>query len=69
MAKALTRSVRIVRNKACKWSRSTPEDKGSDCWETGCGNSFILNDGTPHENNIKFCCYCGGALPPHKTRS
>lgn len=35
---------------------------GSDYWETDCRNSFILNDGTPADNGMKFCCYCGRQL-------
>lgn len=57
------RPERIVRNKACRWSRATAGDIASDWWTTSCGNSFVLNDGTPSENNMRFCCYCGGALP------
>lgn len=38
----------------CGW---THDDDGT--WETGCGNSFILLDDTPMENDMKFCCYCG----------
>jgi hypothetical protein len=44
---------------ACNWSQ---EDDESDCWVTSCGNAFSLNDGTPSENSIKHCCYCGRHL-------
>jgi hypothetical protein len=37
----------------CHWT----EDEGM--WATSCGNAFMLNDGTPTDNNMKFCCYCG----------
>lgn len=30
--------------------------------ETTCGHAFELNDGTPTENGMKFCCYCGQVL-------
>jgi hypothetical protein len=32
------------------------------CWETTCGNAFEINDGTPAENNMTHCCYCGGKV-------
>jgi len=40
----------------CLWK------KGWDCWETTCGNAFEINDGTPSENDMKHCCYCGGKV-------
>jgi hypothetical protein len=40
----------------CIWSQ---EDEDSDCYSTSCGNAFVLNDGTPKENSIKFCFNCG----------
>ena len=32
------------------------------CWETTCGNAFEINDGTPSENHMTYCCYCGGKV-------
>jgi hypothetical protein len=43
--------------KTCTWT----EDSDGN-WETDCGETFILNDGTPKENHMKFCCYCGKPL-------
>lgn len=37
-------------------------DEESDTWETGCGNAFVLNEGPPAENKMKFCCFCGKKL-------
>lgn len=31
-------------------------------WEASCGHDFFLNDGTPAENNMRFCCFCGRHL-------
>ena len=42
----------------CYWK--TYEDYG--LWHTDCGKEFHLLDGTPEENNMKFCCFCGGEL-------
>lgn len=41
---------------ACLWNN----DDG--CWETTCGNAFEINDGTPAENDMTYCCYCGGKI-------
>ena len=41
----------------CAW-----ECGGEGNWETGCGGTFILNEGTPADNRMKFCCYCGKPL-------
>lgn len=40
----------------CTWT----ED--GDMWETTCGNAFSINDGTPKDNDMKFCCFCGKTL-------
>lgn len=39
----------------------------ADYYETSCGGAFIVNEGTPAENGMKFCAYCGNrlkSLPP-----
>ena len=43
----------------CKWSQA---DEDSNAWQTECGNMFLLNDGTPEQNDMKHCCYCGGKM-------
>ena len=48
-----------VAPKECPWVQ---EDDSSDTWDTGCGNRFVLNEGTPVDNGMRFCCYCGKAL-------
>lgn len=40
----------------CVWSQ---DDWDSDVWGTGCGNYFSIIEGTPTENDFRFCCYCG----------
>ena len=40
----------------CAWR----EDEG--VWETDCGETFVLNDGTPYENGMRFCCFCGKGI-------
>ena len=38
----------------CEWELNEEGD-----YETDCGHSFTLNDGTLVENSMKFCCFCG----------
>ena len=40
----------------CTWSQ---DDHDGDCYSTGCGSNFILNEDTPDANGFSFCCYCG----------
>ncbi len=47
---------RDARTAECVWSQ---DDEDSYCWGTSCGHAFALNDGTPEDNHIRFCCYCG----------
>lgn len=46
----------------CNWNQ---EDDDWGSYETDCGQSFNLTDGTPDDNNLKFCCFCGKALVGH----
>ena len=41
--------------KSCTWERSGLEN----AWETDCSNMYNIFDGSPLENNMKFCCFCG----------
>jgi hypothetical protein len=41
----------------CTWH----EDSDGN-WDTGCGQKWILNDGTPIENKMMFCPCCGKRL-------
>lgn len=50
LRKALTEAT--AGNESCVW-------QGDDNWNTGCGNHFIIIDGGPTDNNMKYCCYCG----------
>ena len=41
----------------CVWAEA--EDGN---WDTGCGYMFVLTEGTPYDNEMGFCCYCGGTI-------
>lgn len=43
----------------CLWTRA---DDDTDLWETSCGEEFCIIEGTPKENKMRFCCYCGKPL-------
>lgn len=53
LRKALTEAT--ANNDVCVW-------QGDDNWNTGCGHHFIIIDGGPTDNSMKFCCYCGKAI-------
>ena len=41
----------------CRWH----EDRDGN-YATACGGLFCLDEGTPAENHMRFCCYCGRPL-------
>jgi len=42
---------------ACEWHG---DEEGS--WSTSCDNILCIIEGTPKENEMEFCCYCGKKL-------
>jgi hypothetical protein len=51
----------VPRDSDCTWQYNSDEF-GEDTWATSCGETFLINDGVPSDNKMKFCCYCGGSL-------
>jgi hypothetical protein len=43
----------------CEWKE---DDLDCGCWNTACGEAFVLNGDLPSDNKMKFCCYCGKPL-------
>ena len=43
----------------CEWTvdNNLPED--DRLYSTACGEEFLFIDGSPKDNGLKFCCYCG----------
>lgn len=39
----------------CEWVYDEPYEY----YETECGESFAILEGTPEDNKMKFCTYCG----------
>lgn len=43
----------------CVWRN----EDASDAWDTGCGESMVINErDDPTEIGMKFCCFCGNKL-------
>ena len=42
----------------CTWEYCEFEES----WNTSCGKSFMVLDGGPAENGMKYCPFCGGKL-------
>lgn len=51
-----------MQNKNCIWTMDNTGFYESETWETSCGNAFIINEGKPSDNDMKYCCYCGKKL-------
>lgn len=49
--------------RTCVWS----EDEDGT-WETECGNAFVIEAGSPTENDFRFCTYCGAELVEEPSR-
>lgn len=45
----------------CPWIQ---EDDWEDpsIYATECGKTFLITEGTPDNNDMKYCCYCGKKL-------
>jgi hypothetical protein len=37
----------------CNWTNA------EGFWETECKNAFSIEDGTPEQNRMNYCCFCG----------
>lgn len=53
------------------WEVAQEEDMGEPCewtadedgvWDTACGGRFEVMEGTPSENQMYWCPYCGKSL-------
>lgn len=50
-----------IQREPCTWTQDA-----DGAWNTTCGEAFYLDTGTPNENKLKFCCYCGAPLEEGK---
>ena len=52
----------IERNNKRKLSYCSWTQADDHAYETSCGQSFCLDEGSPEDNEMVFCCYCGKHL-------
>lgn len=46
----------LVQAEMCRWK------KDDWAWQTDCGNAFRLEYGTPADNDMLYCCFCGKTI-------
>ena len=50
-------SLTLINNPlTCKWELF---DTDTNAYDTQCSNAFLIADGTPADNQMDYCCYCG----------
>jgi hypothetical protein len=49
--------IKSIIAETCNWIKD--KDNEYNTWNTDCGNMFTIEGGTPKENGMTFCCYCG----------
>ena len=42
----------------CEWST----EENTDWWQSGCGEEWAIPNGTPQDNDMRFCPMCGKKL-------
>ena len=47
-------------SETCTWHQDGDSDSG--VYATSCRRFFNLTDGTPEDNKMQWCCYCGKKL-------
>lgn len=55
-------ATRLLNRKYAKKAQCTWKQNEDGNWNTTCKNIFILMEGTPEENEMRFCCYCGRVI-------
>ena len=50
--------TRTKERNSCEWTY----DDGHDFWETECGEAFEFRTGTPKDNKMAFCPFCGRTI-------
>jgi len=50
----------LAKPDTCTWFQDGDSD--SSMYQTSCRKYFDLTDGTPEDNKMQWCCYCGKKL-------
>ena len=58
IARQLERELSEAQRKTCEWSCGDPD---WNLWNT-CADEWQLMEGSPTENKMKFCPFCGGTI-------
>jgi hypothetical protein len=53
-------SAAEIRRQACTWQMDSWDE--AELWETDCGQTWQFETGTPTDNKMSYCCYCGKPL-------
>lgn len=54
-----------IGNMVCNWRQPTYDHSDANYWDSDCGESWALAEGTPTENGMKFCHGCGKPIKEH----
>lgn len=52
--------------KQCNWHQEDSEHI-PDTWRSDCGVLWTFTNGSPIQNNMKYCCGCGAKLRERKS--
>lgn len=59
------RNVSFADASVCNWRQPTYGHSDANYWDTDCGKSWAITEGTPTENGMKFCHGCGKPIKEH----
>ena len=60
MSDLRTAAQQAQQAQTCTWHQDGDSDSG--VYATSCRRYFNLEDGTPEDNKMQWCCYCGKKL-------
>ena len=61
-AKQIIRDLIAEREAVCTWT-----EDASGIWHTDCGEAFEIQTGSPGQNGLRYCCFCGRRLAEGST--
>jgi hypothetical protein len=64
--KCFAESSLAEQERVCAWRRED-DDHMPDTWRSDCGVMWTFIDGSPVDNDMKYCCGCGAMLLEKKT--
>jgi len=65
LARAMWDAWQAAKPDPCEWV----QDEWDNSYDTSCGNKYEIIDGTPDDNGMNFCTYCGGKLEATTTET